>query len=86
MLMALLLLLLVCLLFPYTVKLFFYLPGCFHHRNEKIDNKPVGKIDGEGNEDVSQHAAKLVKYETLNKLKDYYQAKSMHQFFTAITF
>ena len=75
MLMGLLRLLLVCLLFPYAVKLFFHLPGCFHHRNEKVDNKPVGKIDGKGKEDVSQHDAKLVKYETLNKQQDQCQVK-----------
>jgi hypothetical protein len=58
-------LLLIRLLFPDAVELFFHLPGCFHYRNEKVDNEPVGKIDGEGNEHVSQHGAKLVKYQTL---------------------
>ena len=75
MLMGLLRLLLICLLFPDAVKLFFHLPGCFHHRNEKVDNKPVGKIDGEGNEEISQHGAKLVKYEMLNKQQDQCQVK-----------
>jgi hypothetical protein len=73
--MGLLRLLLVCLLLPDAVKLFFHLPGCFHHRNKKVYNKPVGKIDGEGKEDVSQHGAKLVKYETLNKQQDQCQVK-----------
>jgi hypothetical protein len=68
--MGLLRLLMECLLFPNTIKLFFHLPGCFHYRNQKVNNKPVGKIDSEGKEEVSQHEAKLVKSETLSKTKD----------------
>jgi len=63
------------LLLPNAVKLFFHLPGCFHHRNKKVENKPVGKIDGKSKEDISQHNAKLVKYETLNKHKVQCQVK-----------
>lgn len=60
-------LLLICLLFSYAVKLFFHFSNCLHYRNEKIKNKTIGKVNGESKEDVFQHCAKLVKYNTLYK-------------------
>jgi hypothetical protein len=49
------------LLFSYGIKLFFYLPGRFDHRQQEFKKEPVSNIDGHAYQEVAEHFTKINK-------------------------
>ncbi len=67
------------LLFPDGIKLFFYLSGCFDHRQQKFKKEPVSNIDGHAYEEVAEHIAKINKIVIIRKAdlrQTYYAIKN----------